>query len=43
MVGIGILFHTLKAFNKNPLFNKEWEDRKIKEFMEKEKQEHTER
>lgn len=31
--GIGLVFHGLKAFNWNPFFNKEWEDRKIKEFM----------
>ncbi len=34
--GIGLLFHALKVFNYSPFFNKEWEDRKIREFMEKE-------
>ncbi len=36
--GIGIIFHALKAFNKNPFLSKDWEERKIKEFMEEEKQ-----
>ncbi len=36
--GIGLLFHGLKVFNCMPFFGKEWEDQKIKEFMEKEKQ-----
>ena len=35
--GLGILFHALKVFRWNPLFNKEWEERKIKEFMNDEK------
>ncbi len=34
--GIGLLFHYLWAFNKTFMFNKEWEKRKIKEFMEDE-------
>lgn len=32
--GIGIAFHTYKVFGAGLLFmNKDWEDRKIKEFM----------
>jgi len=31
--GIGIIFHALKVFQWNPFFNKDWEDRKIKEYM----------
>ncbi len=34
--GIGIFFHALKAFNWNPFFGKNWEERKIKEYMEQE-------
>jgi hypothetical protein len=36
--GIGLLFHGLKVFNCMPFLGKDWEDQKIKEFMEKEKQ-----
>lgn len=35
--GIGITLHGLKTFNYTPFFNKEWEERKIREFIEKEK------
>ncbi len=31
--GIGVIFHALKVFQWNPFFNKDWEDRKIKEYM----------
>lgn len=34
--GIGLLFHGLKAFNWFPFLSKEWEERKIKQFMEEE-------
>ena len=34
--GIGILFHTFSVFGKHPFLCKDWEDRKMKEFMEKE-------
>jgi hypothetical protein len=34
--GLGVLFHGLKVFNYMPFFNKDWEERKIKEFIEKE-------
>jgi len=33
--GIGIIFHAFKTFNWMPYMNKDWEDRKIKEFMDK--------
>ena len=36
--GIGLLFHGLKAFNHSPFLGKNWENRKIKEFMDNEKQ-----
>lgn len=32
--GIGLVFHAAKAFRWNPFFNKEWEKRKINEFMD---------
>jgi len=35
--GIGILAHGTAVFGSNLLFGKNWEDRKIKEFMEKDK------
>jgi len=36
--GLGVVFHGLKVFNRMPFFSKDWEERKIKEFMEKEEQ-----
>lgn len=35
--GIGLFFHALYTFNWNPFFGKDWEERKIKEFMDKDK------
>lgn len=35
--GIGVAFHAMKVFNYLPFFGKDWEDRKIREFMEEEK------
>ena len=35
--GIGLFFHALGVFNVFPFFGKDWDDRKIKEIMEKEK------
>lgn len=35
--GIGILSHGTSVFGSNLLFGKNWEDRKIKEIMEKDK------
>ena len=36
--GIGVLFHGMKVFNYMTFFGKEWEEKKIKEFMDKEEQ-----
>lgn len=36
--GIGVIFHGIKVFNYMPFLGKDWEERKIKEFMEKEEQ-----
>ncbi|MAP55016.1 2TM domain-containing protein [Altibacter sp.] len=33
--GIGIVIQAFKAFRWMPYMNKEWEERKIKEYMEK--------
>lgn len=33
--GIGIVAHAIGTFNLNPFFGKDWEERKIKEYMEK--------
>jgi len=35
--GIGLLFHAMRVFNWIPFLNKEWEERKIRQFMEEEK------
>jgi len=34
--GIAIVLHGLKAFEFSPFFNKKWEERKIREILEKE-------
>ncbi|SHI98496.1 2TM domain-containing protein [Pseudozobellia thermophila] len=34
--GIGLVFQGVKAFGKNPFFGRNWEERKIKEFMQEE-------
>lgn len=34
--GIGVFFHAVKTFRWFPFLGKNWEDRKIKEFMAKE-------
>ena len=34
--GIGLFFHWMKAFHKNPFFNSDWEERKIKKILEEE-------
>jgi len=36
--GIGVVFHGLIVFNYMPFFSKDWEEKKIKEFMKKEEQ-----
>jgi membrane protein CcdC involved in cytochrome C biogenesis len=33
--GIGLAFHAYKVFGKKYFFNKDWEERKIREFMER--------
>jgi len=35
--GIGLLIHGIVVFGKIPILGKEWEDRKIKELMDKDK------
>jgi len=35
--GIGILFHAFNVFGMGVLLGKDWEDRKIKELIEKDK------
>ncbi|MCM5663670.1 2TM domain-containing protein [Galbibacter mesophilus] len=39
--GIGLLFHAAKVYGWNPAFSKDWEERKIKEYMEKEDENYT--
>jgi hypothetical protein len=36
--GIGVIFHGMKVFNYMPFIGKDWEEKKIKEFMDKEKE-----
>ncbi|MEN8124988.1 MAG: 2TM domain-containing protein [Bacteroidota bacterium] len=40
--GIGLLFHAYGVFGKNIIFSKDWEERKIKELMDKDKKEYWE-
>lgn len=35
--GIGLFFQGVKAFNWNPIYGKDWEERKIREYMEKDR------
>ena len=37
--GIGLFFHGIKVFSLNPIFSKSWEERQIKKYIEKDKQE----
>lgn len=39
--GIGLAFHVFSVFYNNVFFGKEWEDRKIKEYMDKDKNSNT--
>ncbi|MGL2963992.1 2TM domain-containing protein [Flavobacterium sp. RSB2_4_14] len=34
--GIGLLFHAIRTFNFFPFLNSDWEERKIKQYMEEE-------
>lgn len=36
--GMAVVLHGLKVFNFAPFFDEKWENQKISEFMEKEKQ-----
>ncbi len=33
--GIGLVSHWIKVFGKNIVFSKDWEERKIKEYMDR--------
>lgn len=35
--GIGLIFHAMSAFNWNPILGKDWEERKLKQFMDEER------
>lgn len=35
--GIGLLFHAIGVFGKGIVFSRKWEERKIKEYMDKDK------
>ncbi len=36
--GIGVVFHGMKVFNYMPFLGQDWEQQKIREIMEKERQ-----
>ena len=36
--GIGLAIHAMAAFDIMPFFNRDWEERKMREILEKEKQ-----
>ena len=36
--GLGLLLHGMKAFNYMPFIGKDWEAKKLKQFLEEEKQ-----
>ena len=38
--GIGLAFHAMKVFSFNPFFGKDWEERQIKKYMEKEEEDY---
>lgn len=35
--GTGLFFHAARVFNIIPFFGKDWEDQKVKEFMDKDR------
>jgi hypothetical protein len=37
--GIGLFFHGLKVFSNNPFFGKDWEEKQIQKYMDKDKKE----
>ncbi len=37
--GIGLFFHGLKVFSYNPIFSKQWEERQIQRYIEKDRKE----
>jgi len=41
--GIGVVFHGFKVFNYMPFLGKDWEERKLKEYLEEEKQKKQQR
>lgn len=34
--GVGLFFHAMRAFDWSPFFSKEWEARKLKQFIQEE-------
>ncbi|MEE1898934.1 MULTISPECIES: 2TM domain-containing protein [Flavobacterium] len=39
--GLGLGFHAMEVFGYNPFLGRGWEERKMRELMEKERQERT--
>lgn len=35
--GLGLFFHSMEAFKYNPFFPKDWQERKMKQFLDEEK------
>lgn len=36
--GIGLFFHWINTFGKNPFFSKNWEERQIKKYMDRDRE-----
>ncbi len=37
--GIGVVFHAAKVFSYNPILGKDWEERQIQKYMERDRKE----
>jgi hypothetical protein len=37
--GMGVVFHALNAFSYNPFFGKDWEERQIQKYLERDRKE----
>lgn len=36
--GIGVIFHAIKVYNYSPFLGRDWEERKMREFIEREEE-----
>ena len=37
--GIGVVFHAIKVFMRNPIFGKDWEEKQIQKYLERDRNE----